>query len=75
MARNAGLPAQPPTTTASGAVRWTKRTAQLSPPGETGRYRQQLLRYARSRLRNPAHSKDAAQEALVAALAVEAVKP
>jgi len=66
MARNAGLPAQAPTTAASGAVRWTKPTAQLSPPGEIGRCRQRLLCYARSRLRNPAQAQDAAQEALAA---------
>jgi len=75
MARNAGLPAQAPATTASGAVRWTKRTAQLSPPGEIGRCREQLPRYARSHLRNPAHAEDAAQGALAAALAAKAVKP
>ena len=36
---------------------------------EIGRCREQLLRYARSRLRNPVHAEDAVQEALLAALA------
>lgn len=36
---------------------------------EVARCRDQLLRYARSRLRNPAHAEDAVQDALVAALA------
>jgi RNA polymerase sigma factor (sigma-70 family) len=36
---------------------------------EIGRCREQLLRYARSRLRNPGHAEDAVQDALVAALA------
>lgn len=36
---------------------------------EIGRCREQLLRYARARLRNPAHAEDAVQDALVAALA------
>jgi len=35
---------------------------------EVGRCRDQLMRYARSRLRNPAHAEDAVEDALVAAL-------
>lgn len=38
---------------------------------EIGRCREQLLRYARTRLRNPAHAEDAVQDALVAALAAD----
>lgn len=38
---------------------------------EIGRHREQLLRFARSRLRNPAHAEDAVQDALVAALAAD----
>jgi RNA polymerase sigma-70 factor (ECF subfamily) len=35
---------------------------------EIGRYRDRLLRFARARLRNPAHAEDAVQDALVAAI-------
>lgn len=35
---------------------------------EIGRCRDQLMRYARTRLRNPAHAEDAVQDALLAAL-------
>ena len=35
---------------------------------EIGRYRAQMLRFARKRLHNPAHAEDAVQDALVAAI-------
>lgn len=38
---------------------------------EIGRYREQLLRFARVRLRNPAHAEDAVQDALVAAIGAD----
>jgi RNA polymerase sigma-70 factor, ECF subfamily len=38
---------------------------------EIGRYREQLLRFARARLRNPAHAEDAVQYALGAAVAAD----